>query len=91
MNDVDHMIARLRGEPLPASLGALDDAVMSGLVAGRERLAGRRALGLACCVAAVVGLWGGLWGGLSGAGPEHGHDDLLLGLPAAAPSHLLAS
>jgi hypothetical protein len=87
MDDLDRMFARLRAEPPPGALGALEEGVMAGLVTGRERLAGRKAMGLACGVAAVVGLWGGL----SGSAAGNGHEQALLDLPAAAPSQLLAS
>lgn len=87
MDDLDHLFARMRAEPLPAALDALDGNVMAGFAAGRERRTGRKAIGLACAVAAVVGLWGGL----SGPVPETAHDRTLLALPDAAPSHLLES
>ncbi|MEZ0133028.1 MULTISPECIES: hypothetical protein [Novosphingobium] len=94
MDDLDRMFAQLRDEPVPMALGTLDGKVMAGLAAGRERWALHRSLLLACVVAGGVGLWGGLSGS---AGPdgarEHAyvHEDTLLGLPAAAPSHLLVS
>jgi hypothetical protein len=91
MNEVDEMFALLRGEPLPASLGTIDDAVLSGLAAGRDRLVGRRGLALACGVAAVVGLGGGLALPASAFQRDHADTETLFGLPAAAPSHLLAS
>ena len=91
MNEVDQMFALLRGEPVPGALGEIDGAVMAGLASGRERKSAQRGLVLACGVAAVVGLWGGL--ALPVALPEraHAHTEPLLGMPAAAPSHLLAS
>lgn len=96
MTDLDEKLALLRDEPAPVALSAIGGAVIAGVAAGQERLRGRRALALACGVAAVVGLWGGI------AGPQRasagdmrhevsGHDEALLGMPAAAPSHLLAS
>lgn len=84
MNEVDEMLSMLRGAPLPQALDAIDGPVMSGLATGRERMAGRRSLGLACVVAAAVGLWGGM------AAPERVPDRSLLAIPASAPSHLLA-
>ena len=87
MDDLDRMFAQLRGEPTPGALDILDGGVMAGLAAGRERLAARRTLVLACVVAAGVGLWGGL----AGPAPAQAHDRSLLALPAAAPSHLLGS
>lgn len=91
MNEVDEIFALLRGEPLPAELGTIDGAVMTGLAAGRESRTGRRGMALACGVAAVVGLGGGLALPVSASQRDHGHVEPLLGMPAAAPSHLLAS
>ncbi|MFC0684958.1 hypothetical protein [Novosphingobium clariflavum] len=91
MNEVDQMFALLRGEPLPGALGGIDGAVMAGLASGRERRAVRRGLALACSVAAVVGLWGGLALPVPAFERDHGYGEPLLGMPAAAPSHLLAS
>ncbi|WP_395334775.1 hypothetical protein WBP06_24230 [Novosphingobium sp. BL-8H] len=91
MNEVDQMIALLRGEPLPGALGGIDGAVMAGIASGRERMVAKRGLVLACSVAAVVGLWGGLAMPGSLSARDHGHGEPLLGTPAAAPSHLLAS
>lgn len=90
MNDLDPVLALLRDEPAPEALHGIDGAIMAGLALGRERQRGRRALVLACGVAAVVGLWGGLSGGLD-RNRAYAHEEALLGLPAAAPSHLLAS
>lgn len=89
MNELDKMIALLREEPLPGALCGIDHPVMAGLVAGRERLSARRGVALACGVAAVVGLWGGL--SMPVERHRHTHVEPLLGMPAAAPSHLLAS
>ncbi len=96
MTDLDDKLALLRGEPAPVALSAMGGAVIAGVAAGQERRRGRRALALACGVAAVVGLWGGIAGPQRAAASDmrhevSGHDDALLGLPAAAPSHLLAS
>lgn len=86
MNDLDQMLSKLRGEPVPHALTTIDGAVIAGIALGRERLAGRRSVALACAVAAVVGLWGGL----SAPGHTIDRDHSLLAIPAAAPSHLLA-
>ncbi len=85
MDDLERMFAHMREEPLPAALGALEEPVMAGVAAGRERRSSQRTLMLACVVAAGVGLWGGL----AGPGPAQDRDASLLALPAAAPSHLL--
>lgn len=87
MNDLDHMLAKLRTAPVGAAMDDLDVAVMAGLAAGRERRTARTALGLACGVATIVGLWGGL----SVPRTAHSAGQPLMALPAAAPSHLLAS
>jgi hypothetical protein len=91
MNELDEMLSLLRDEPLPQALVAMDGAVMAGLAAGRERLVGRRGIALACGVAAIVGLWGGFSLPDTQTGARHAHVDPLLGVPSAAPSHLLAS
>lgn len=91
MNDLDEMLSLLRDEPLPGALAAMDSVVMVGLAAGRERLVGQRGIVLACGVAAVVGLWGGFLLPDAQTGTRHAQVDPLLGVPAAAPSHLLAS
>lgn len=91
MNEFDEMLSLLRDEPLPGALGAMDGSVMAGLAAGRERLVGRRGILLACGVAAVVGLSGGLLLPDTQTGTRHAQVDPLLGMPSAAPSHLLAS
>ncbi|CDO35222.1 hypothetical protein [Novosphingobium sp. KN65.2] len=87
MDDLERFIAQLRDEPVPARLGALENSVMAGLKTARERLVARRGIALACAVAGLIGLWGGL----AMPGAPTGHEDPLLGLPAAAPSHLLVS
>ncbi|MFT4053706.1 MAG: hypothetical protein QM681_04300 [Novosphingobium sp.] len=87
MDNLDRIFAQVRDEPMPAGLSAIDDGVMAGLASGRERLAARRTLMLACIVAGGVGLWGGL----VGPAPVQADDGSLLAVPAAAPSHLLGS
>ncbi|KPH58187.1 hypothetical protein ACLIMP_19990 [Novosphingobium aerophilum] len=90
MNELDEMLSMLRGEALPEGLGSLDAAVLSGLAAGRERMAGRRGLVLAGCIAGFVGLWGGLALPTSATAQGTSPSEPLLAIPAAAPSHLLA-
>lgn len=91
MKDMDDIFALLRDEPVSDRLAGLDEAVLSGLARQRDRMAGRQGMILACAVAAFVGLWGGLAlpVSLTGRG-GHANADPVLGLPAAAPSHLLA-
>ncbi|MGC4252192.1 MAG: hypothetical protein QM605_12240 [Sphingobium sp.] len=90
MNDDDDVFAVLRSEPVPAMLASIDRGVIAGLAAGRERVAARRGLVLACGIAALIGLWGGL--ALPVGADGHGHHGAmpLLSLPDAAPSHRLA-
>ncbi|WP_313442781.1 hypothetical protein [Novosphingobium sp.] len=88
MKQVDQMLSLLRNEPLPLALGTIEVSVMAGLAAGRERVAGRRGFALACGVAAVVGLWGGL--STPASSLRDSRAEPVLGVPAAAPSHLLA-
>lgn len=84
MNDIDAMLATLRDQPLPGRLGELDAVVFDGLAALRDRQSSRRAMALAIIVAGFVGFAGGI-GANSPASAQP-----LFGIPAAAPSHLLA-
>lgn len=89
---MDDIFALLRDEPIPDVLGRLDGAILSDLALERERVRGRRGMALACAVAALVGLWGGLAlpTSLTGRSSFHANADPVLGIPASAPSHLLA-
>lgn len=84
MTQLDHLLLQLGSEPLPDRLAGLDDAVLAGLGQRRERDLARRSFALAGGVALVVGAASA---GLPGA-PARAEP--LLGMPAAAPSHLLA-
>ena len=84
MNDIDLMLLTLRDEPLPGDLSALDENVLGSLAGLRDRQSARRAMVLAIGLAGFVGLTVGIGAG-SPASAEH-----LLGMPQAAPSHLLA-
>lgn len=83
MNELDHLLLRLRADAAPG-LDGLDGAVMAGLGRRRERQVARRTLALAGGVAFFVGTAGALVPGAPASAEP------LLGLPAAAPSHLLA-
>ncbi|MYL98351.1 hypothetical protein GR702_11310 [Novosphingobium sp. FGD1] len=87
MDELDNMFARIQAEPVPAALETLGEAVMAGVDRKRERFGARMSMGLACVVAASVGLWGGL----TGLSTAHAHGRPLLAVPEAAPSHLLGS
>jgi hypothetical protein len=84
MSDLDDLLADMRNAPAPARLSALDALVMTGLARRRETIEARRGLALAGAIAIVVGVGGALVPGTPAAAEP------LLGLPSAAPSHLLA-
>lgn len=84
MTELDTLLGRFAEEPIPGELAALDGAVLAGLGMRREARTARRALMLAGGVAVLVGMAGTL-GSASPASAEP-----LLGVPEAAPSHLLA-
>lgn len=84
MTELDTAFAALRDRPMPDALGCIDQSVMSGLAALRERQTSLRSLSLACVVAGLVGLWAGVGNPASPKAAE-----TLLGVPAAAPSSLL--
>lgn len=84
MSDLDHLLAHLREAPSHAGLAALDGPVMAGLARHRERLEARRGLVLASAIAILVGAGATVVPGSSASAEP------LLGVPQAAPSHLLA-
>lgn len=83
MSELDELLGRMGAEPLPAALAAIDGAVLAGLGQRREANLVRRGLLLASGVAVLVGLAGTL------ALSSPASAEPLLGLPDAAPSHLL--
>lgn len=83
MSELDKMLLRLAAEPAPDAVALLDEAVLSGMAMRHERQIGRRVLAVAGGVAVLVGFGGAtIPAGQGSAEP-------LLGIPAAAPSHLL--
>jgi len=84
MNDLDAVLSAIREEPVPSRLYAIDDTVMDGLGAYRERQFSRRGLVLATLVAGSIGLSFGIGSGTPASAEP------MLGVPASAPSHLLA-
>ena len=84
MTELDELLGRLGSEPPPEALLALDGAVLAGMGQRREAGFARRGLLLAGGVAVLVGLAGTF----APAAPASAEP--LLGLPEAAPSHLLA-
>ena len=83
MNQLDELLGQMGAEPPPAALAAIDGAVMAGLGQRREASVARRGLLLASGVAVLVGLAGTL------APSTPASAEPLLGVPDAAPSHLL--
>jgi hypothetical protein len=83
MNDIDQLLAGMRAAPLHDGLAAIDGAVMAGVARRREATEARRGLALAGAIAICVGTVATLVPG-SPASAEP-----LLGMPRAAPSHLL--
>lgn len=88
MSELDELFLRLRAEPVAMPDG-LDGAVMAGLGHRRDRQVARRGLVLASGVALFVGIAGAFVPGAAGPGGT-ARAESLLGMPAAAPSHLLA-
>jgi hypothetical protein len=84
MSELDSMLNMLREEPCDSRLEALDAAVMAGLARRRESGMTQRGLALAGLVAVVVGVTSSL----AAQAPRPAQP--LLGVPDAAPSHLLA-
>lgn len=89
MHELDDTLLRLRAEPVAMPDG-LEGAVMAGLGRRRERQVARRGLVLASGVALFVGVAGAVVPGAGVPGASGSADALPLGMPAAAPSHLLA-
>lgn len=86
MNDLDILLLQLRDEASDPRLGALETSVMAGLATRSEAVVARRGLLLAGVMAAIVGVgFSATW-----TGPGRLPDQALLGIPAAAPSRLLA-
>lgn len=83
MSELDEMLLCLGTEPVPAALAGMDNAVFAGVTRRRERQVSRRAMALAGGVAIFVGLASAV----APAGPASAEP--LLGMPEAAPSHLL--
>lgn len=84
MTKLDDVLQHMGAEPAPPALALLDGAVIAGLGQRREARTARRTLVLAGCVSVLVGL-GETLVPTSSASAEQ-----LLGVPDAAPSHLLA-
>lgn len=84
MTELDTLLTRLSQESGGPRLDTLEPRVMAGLALRRERTVARRGYLLAGCLAVVVGTAASVVPRTPGAAEP------LLGVPAAAPSHLLA-
>jgi len=88
MSELDDQLMTLRAGPAHAGLAALDATVMAGLArahaAAVEAGVSRRGMLLAGLVAVVVGTMATVIPG------TNAYAEPLLGVPASAPSHLLA-
>lgn len=84
MNDIDAVFSAIRDAPVPSRLYAIDDTVIEGLDAYREHQFSRRGLILATVVAGTIGFTFGIGSGTPASAEP------ILGVPASAPSHLLA-
>lgn len=84
MTTVDELLEQMRNAPPPAGLGGIGAGVVESAMELRERRMSRRGVALASAIALVIGVAGSLVPSApAGASP-------LFGIPAAAPSHLLA-
>ncbi|KPF93371.1 hypothetical protein IP81_03890 [Novosphingobium sp. AAP83] len=85
MADLDAILGALGGQSLPATLATIDEGVMQGLAARRDARVARRGMVMALAVAALVGVAGSL------APVAPAQAEPLFGVPAGAPSQLLAN
>ncbi len=84
MADLDDILGELGTMPSPPALALIGSDVMQGLAVRREAGIARRGMVMAVAVAAVVGVAGSV----VPAVPAQAEP--LFGVPAGAPSHLLA-
>jgi hypothetical protein len=86
MDDIDHLVARLRDLPLDPRLDGIDGPVFAGIAARAQAHLSTSAM----AVVAALSLGIGVAGVLSPAQPVHAATVVPLGAPAAlAPSTLL--
>ncbi len=84
MADIDELLGVLAHRAVPPALGSLEGSVLAGLAERRERANARRAMAAALLVAAFVGAFGSV------VPSAPAQAEPLFGIPAGAPSHLLA-
>ncbi len=84
MTQIDNALETLRAAPAPDALAAIETGVFAGMALQREKAVSRRGLMLAGAISMVIGVSASLVPASEArAGP-------LFGIPASAPSHLLA-
>lgn len=84
MTQLDTVFQSLRAASAPDALGAIESAVFAGVAMQREKAVSRRALVLAGAISMLIGISASLVPASEArAGP-------MFGIPASAPSHLLA-
>lgn len=84
MTQLDTLFDSLRAAPAPDALDAIEAAVFTGVARQRERAVARRGLILAGVISMVVGTTASLFPS------SEARADPIFGIPANAPSHLLA-
>lgn len=84
MSDLDRILTLLSDAPTAGALGDVEAPVMAGLARLREARSARRSLLMAGCFAALVGSVTAL------VPSSPAVAEPLLGVPASAPSQLLA-
>lgn len=84
MTQLDTVLQSLSAAPVPDALGAIEPGVFAGVAQRRERAVSRRGLVLAGAISMMIGVSASLISASEArAGP-------MFGIPASAPSHLLA-
>jgi hypothetical protein len=84
MTQLDSVLLSLRAAPAPDALGAIEPGVFAGVARQRERAVSRRGLMLAGAISMVIGV------SASFIPASEARADPIFGIPANAPSHLLA-
>jgi len=86
MSDIDQLLGRMRGLPTDPRLMDMEEAVMAGVAARRERAVARRSLALAGIVAIGIGWIGSV---VPGSPAQAASRPVVIGMSDYAPSRLL--
>jgi hypothetical protein len=84
MTQLDTILQSLRAAPAPDDLAAIDPGVFAGVALQREKAVSRQGLVLAGAISMVIGASASL------VSASEARADPIFGIPAYAPSHLLA-